>query len=80
MMSSFFSLCGAVALGACLKTMPEVRVVLRVLSLSYLSSSQVFPSQILIRLYIQFSFFEVFPEAVKGLGRIGKQFCTTALC
>ena len=64
-MSSFFSLCGAVALGACLKTMPEVRVVLRVLSLSYLSSSQVLKS---------------FPEAVKGLGRIGKQFCTTALC
>lgn len=60
-MSLFFNLCSAVAFGACLKTMPELRVVLRVLSLSYLSSSQVFPSQILIRLYIQFSYFEVLP-------------------
>jgi len=35
-MSSFFNLGSAVAFGACLKTMPELRVVLRVLSLSYL--------------------------------------------
>lgn len=78
-MSSFFNLGSAVAFGACLKTMPELRVVLRVLSLSYLFLPLKF-FQVKSDSTYSFHFLKSCPEAVKGLGRIGKQFCTTALC
>ena len=66
-MSSFFNLGGAVAFWCMFENHARVEGGIKGL-VPFLPfySSQVFPSQILIRLYIQFSFFEVLPWSREG--------------